>query len=100
MAEQRNADKPGRPPRASAAAGSPDCARRPQASPRRDTPDNLWVKCPDTGEMLYRPDLEAALWVTPIGHHMRIGVEAAAALHLRRRQVRADRLAGRRRTTR
>ncbi|MGH6970866.1 MAG: acetyl-CoA carboxylase carboxyltransferase subunit beta, partial [Caulobacteraceae bacterium] len=40
---------------------------------KRDTPDNLWVKCPDTGEMIYRPDLEAALWVTPAGRHMRIG---------------------------
>ncbi len=43
---------------------------------RRDTPDNLWVKDPDSGEMLYRPDLEAALWVTPSGRHMRIGAEA------------------------
>src|SRR5690349_23445984 len=40
---------------------------------KRETPENLWVKCPDTGEMLYRPDLEAALWVTPSGNHMRIG---------------------------
>jgi acetyl-CoA carboxylase carboxyl transferase subunit beta len=40
---------------------------------RREPPDNLWVKCPDTGEMIYRPDLEAALWVTPAGRHMRIG---------------------------
>ncbi|MDP3801467.1 acetyl-CoA carboxylase carboxyltransferase subunit beta [Brevundimonas sp.] len=39
---------------------------------RRDTPDNLWVKDPDTGEMLYRPDLEGSLWVTPSGRHMRI----------------------------
>lgn len=39
---------------------------------RRDTPDNLWVKDPDTGEMIYRSDLEAALWVTPSGRHMRI----------------------------
>ena len=37
---------------------------------RRETPDNLWEKCPDTGEMIYRPDLEAALWVTPAGRHM------------------------------
>ena len=37
-----------------------------------DTPENLWEKCPDTGEMIYRPDLEAALWVTPAGRHMRI----------------------------
>ena len=40
---------------------------------RRESPDNLWVKCPDTGEMIYRPDLEAALWVTPAGRHMPIG---------------------------
>jgi acetyl-CoA carboxylase carboxyl transferase subunit beta len=39
---------------------------------RRDTPDNLWVKDPDSGDMLYRPDLEAALWVTPSGRHMRV----------------------------
>ena len=39
---------------------------------RRETPDNLWVKDPDTGEMLYRSDLEASLWVTPSGRHMRI----------------------------
>src|SRR6516225_1035230 len=38
-----------------------------------DTPENLWVKCPETGEMIYRSDLDAALWVTPSGHHMRIG---------------------------
>jgi len=37
------------------------------------TPENLWVKDPDTGEMIYRSDLEAALWVTPTGRHMRIG---------------------------
>lgn len=37
------------------------------------TPENLWVKCPDTGEMIYRSDLEAAWWVTPAGRHMRIG---------------------------
>ncbi|MGZ3304280.1 MAG: acetyl-CoA carboxylase carboxyltransferase subunit beta [Asticcacaulis sp.] len=40
---------------------------------RRETPENLWVKDPDTGDMIYRPDLEAALWVTPSGRHMRIG---------------------------
>jgi acetyl-CoA carboxylase carboxyl transferase subunit beta len=45
-----------------------------------ETPENLWVKDPESGEMLYRPDLEAALWVTPSGHHMRIG--AAQRLHI------------------
>ena len=43
------------------------------APAKRETPDNLWVKCPQTGEMVYRPELEAAMWVTPAGHHMRIG---------------------------
>jgi acetyl-CoA carboxylase carboxyl transferase subunit beta len=47
---------------------------------RRETPDNLWVKCPDTGEMIYRPDLEAALWVTPAGRHMRISTAQRFAL--------------------
>jgi acetyl-CoA carboxylase carboxyl transferase subunit beta len=46
-------------------------------SPKKaDTPDNLWLKDPDTGDMLYRPDLEASQWVTPSGRHMRIGPEA------------------------
>jgi len=40
---------------------------------RKETPDNLWVKCPDTGEMIYRADLDNAMWVTPSGFHMRIG---------------------------
>jgi acetyl-CoA carboxylase carboxyl transferase subunit beta len=42
---------------------------------RETTPENLWVKDPDTGEMLYRSDLENSLWVTPSGSHMRIGAE-------------------------
>ncbi len=42
---------------------------------RRDTPENLWVKDPDTGEMLYRSDLETSLWVTPSGRHMRINAD-------------------------
>jgi acetyl-CoA carboxylase carboxyl transferase subunit beta len=47
---------------------------------KRETPDNLWVKCPDSGEMIYRPDLEAALWVTPSGHHMRVGAKDRLAI--------------------
>lgn len=43
--------------------------------PKTDTPDNLWVKCPDSGDMLFKSDLEAALWVTPRGRHMRIGAD-------------------------
>ncbi len=40
---------------------------------RKDTPEDLWIKAPDTGELIYRPDLEQLQWVTPGGHHMRIG---------------------------
>jgi acetyl-CoA carboxylase carboxyl transferase subunit beta len=40
---------------------------------KRETPDNLWIKCPLTGELIFRADLEAAGWVTPAGFHMRIG---------------------------
>ncbi len=40
---------------------------------KKDTPDNLWVKCPITGEMVFHKDLEASLHVTPAGHHFRIG---------------------------
>lgn len=76
MAEQRN-DKPGKP---APAAGRERGGWLAKIAPgvrnlvaKRETPENLWVKCPDTGEMLYRPDLEAALWVTPAGSHMRIG---------------------------
>ncbi|HKR87679.1 MAG TPA: acetyl-CoA carboxylase, carboxyltransferase subunit beta [Phenylobacterium sp.] len=46
---------------------------RSDAKQKGDTPENLWVKCPETGEMIYRSDLEALQWVTPSGHHMRIG---------------------------
>jgi acetyl-CoA carboxylase carboxyl transferase subunit beta len=49
--------------------------RKAEAPRAADTPDDLWIKCPDTGELIYRADLEAALWVTPSGFHMRIGPE-------------------------
>jgi acetyl-CoA carboxylase carboxyl transferase subunit beta len=75
MAEQRN-DKPGQAkpgPRERTGWLSRIAPGVSKAFAKRETPENLWVKCPDTGEMIYRPDLEAALWVTPSGHHMRIG---------------------------
>jgi acetyl-CoA carboxylase carboxyl transferase subunit beta len=40
---------------------------------KRDTPDNLWLKCPKSGEMIFAADLPGLLHVTPGGHHMRIG---------------------------
>jgi len=41
----------------------------------RETPENLWIKCPLSGDLIYRAELEAADWVTPAGFHMRIGPE-------------------------
>ena len=40
---------------------------------KKDSPDNLWVKCPKSGEMVFSADLPSLLHVTPAGHHMRIG---------------------------
>lgn len=40
---------------------------------KKDTPDNLWVKCPKSGEMVFAADMPSLLHVTPAGHHMRIG---------------------------
>ena len=74
MAEQRN-DKPGKPHAERRRGWLSRIAPGVRNLGKRDTPENLWVKCPETGEMLYRPDLEAALWVTPSGHHMRIGAK-------------------------
>ena len=37
--------------------------------------DSLWVKCPKTGELVYRQELESSYWVTPSGAHMRISPE-------------------------
>lgn len=42
---------------------------------KKDSPDNLWVKCPKTGDMVFSADLPGLLYVTPGGHHMRIGPE-------------------------
>ena len=40
---------------------------------RKQMPDNLWVKCPQTGEMVFHKDLEANMGVIPSsGYHMRI----------------------------
>ena len=42
---------------------------------KKDSPDNLWIKCPKSGEMVFSNDLAGLLHVTPAGHHMRIGPE-------------------------
>ena len=42
---------------------------------KKDSPDNLWMKCPKSGEMVFSADLAGLLHVTPAGHHLRIGPE-------------------------
>ena len=40
---------------------------------KRELPDNLWVKCPDSGQMVFYKDLEANQFVIPgSNYHMRI----------------------------
>ncbi|MEM7461637.1 MAG: acetyl-CoA carboxylase, carboxyltransferase subunit beta [Pseudomonadota bacterium] len=40
---------------------------------RKDMPENLWVKCPETGEMVFHKDLVANMGVIPASdYHMRI----------------------------
>ncbi|MFN5244287.1 MAG: acetyl-CoA carboxylase, carboxyltransferase subunit beta [Novosphingobium sp.] len=44
---------------------------------KRDTPDNLWIKCPSCSEMLFTKEYEENLSVCPrCDHHGRIGAEA------------------------
>ena len=45
-------------------------------APKRETPDNLWVKCPGCDEMLFTKEYEANLYVCPrCEHHGRIGAD-------------------------
>jgi acetyl-CoA carboxylase carboxyl transferase subunit beta len=47
---------------------------------RRETPENLWVKCPESGQLVFHKDLEANLFVVPgSGYHMAIGARARLA---------------------
>ncbi len=40
---------------------------------KRDTPENLWIKCPESGQLVFHKDLEANLFVVPgSGYHMHI----------------------------
>jgi acetyl-CoA carboxylase carboxyl transferase subunit beta len=44
---------------------------------KREVPDNLWVKCPESGQMVFYKDLEANQFVVPgSNYHMRMGAEA------------------------
>ncbi len=43
---------------------------------RRDMPENLWIKDPESGEMVFHKDLEGNQYVIPAsGHHMKISAK-------------------------
>ena len=44
---------------------------------KREIPDNMWVKCPETGQMVFYKDLEANQFVVPgSDYHMRMSADA------------------------
>jgi acetyl-CoA carboxylase carboxyl transferase subunit beta len=44
---------------------------------KREVPENLWVKCPETGQMVFYKDLEANQFVIPgSNYHMRMSATA------------------------
>jgi acetyl-CoA carboxylase carboxyl transferase subunit beta len=48
---------------------------------RRETPENLWIKCPETGQMVFHKDLEQNNFVIPgSNYHMRMTAAQRLAL--------------------
>ncbi|MBX9934079.1 MAG: acetyl-CoA carboxylase, carboxyltransferase subunit beta [Methylobacterium sp.] len=44
---------------------------------KRETPENLWVKCPDTGQMVFHKEVEGNHWVIPGSeHHLKMSAQA------------------------
>jgi acetyl-CoA carboxylase carboxyl transferase subunit beta len=44
---------------------------------RRETPENLWIKCPETGQLVFYKDVESNQFVIPgSNYHMRMGAMA------------------------
>lgn len=44
---------------------------------RRESPENLWIKCPETGQLVFYKDVEANQFVIPgSGYHMRMSATA------------------------
>ncbi len=47
---------------------------------KREAPENLWIKCPDSGQMVFHKDVEANLWVIPGSeHHLKMSAKARLA---------------------
>jgi len=45
-----------------------------QTDKKKDMPEGVWIKVPETGDTIHRRELEENLWVDPIsGYHFRIG---------------------------
>ena len=41
---------------------------------RREVPENLWIKCPETGQLVFYKDVETNQFVIPVSnYHMRMG---------------------------
>lgn len=47
--------------------------RKQKPEDKREAPSELWVKCPISGDLHYTADIEKDHWVSPAGHHFRIG---------------------------
>ncbi len=44
---------------------------------RRESPENLWIKCPETGQLVFYKDVESNQFVIPnSNYHMRLGAVA------------------------
>src|SRR6478672_2002077 len=44
---------------------------------RRETPENLWIKCPETGQLVFYKDVESNQFVIPSSnYHMRMSAVA------------------------
>lgn len=45
-----------------------------QTNKKKDMPEGVWVKVPETGDTIHRRELEENVWVDPLsGYHFRIG---------------------------
>ena len=47
---------------------------------KRETPENLWIKCPDSGQVVFHKDVEDNLWVIPGSeHHLKMTAKVRLA---------------------
>ncbi len=59
---------------------------------RRESPENLWIKCPESGQLVFYKDVEANQFLIPgSDFFIRMGAMASLELLLRRRSLRRHR---------